>query len=73
LSAVGLRAKTIPFWQWPVCAQKNQRGADASFTVNDHAGKEVAFAATGINPESTPFVGVVWRTQGLVKVDCVTE
>jgi len=56
-----------------VWAQKNQIGAVALSTVIDHSGRLVASDATGINPESAPVVGVVWRTQGLAKVDWVTD
>jgi hypothetical protein len=56
-----------------VWAQKNQRGVVALSTVIDHSGRLAAPDATGMNPESTPFVGVVSRTQGLAKVDWVTD
>jgi len=31
-----LTAKTIPFWQCPVCMQKNHKGVDAFSTVKLH-------------------------------------
>jgi len=43
------------------------------FTVIVHSGRVAAPEGTGINPESMPRVGVVWRTHGLGKVDWVTE
>jgi len=76
LAGVGLTAKTIPDWQWGragaggTCLQKNQRGADALFTVIDHWGRLVDPAGTLTKPESAPpGTGV----HGSVKVDCVTE
>jgi len=50
----GLMAKTIPFWQWPVCLQYTHTGL-VSLTVNVAVVRNsVAFVATGTNPESNP-------------------
>jgi hypothetical protein len=72
LLAVGLMAKTIPFAQWPVCLQKNQRGLVTLSIVILQDGNCVAPAATGWNPESMPCLGVVMSVHGSAKVDCVT-
>ena len=45
--------KTMPFPQWPVCAQNTQIGAE-SLTWTVYVGKVVAFPATGMKPESKP-------------------
>jgi len=37
-----------------------------------HSGKNDAFAATAMKPESIPSVGVVMFWQGAAKEDCVT-
>lgn len=57
-----MTAKTMPLAQWLmglVCAQKNQSGLEALFTVKLHCGISVALAATGWKPESMPARGVV--------------
>ena len=58
----------------PVCLQKNQSGADAFWIVKLKVGKLVAFAATGMKPESTPVLPFarVMIEHGSAKVDWVT-
>ena len=54
--------------------QKNQSGADAFWIVKLKVGKLVAFAATGIKPESMPVLPFarVMSVHGSAKVDWVT-
>lgn len=56
-----------------VWAQKNQSGVDALVTLICHWGNGPVVVLINIKPEVTPWVGVVCWTQGLAKVDCVTD
>lgn len=58
LESFALMAKTIPDSQWLVCLQYAQMGV-VSFTTMLNDGKDVTFAATGMNPESKPICPVV--------------
>jgi len=73
LLSFALTAKTIPFVQWPVCPQWNQRGL-VSLTTNEKP-TVVRLTLVGLlNPESRPTFPVDSSSfrHGALKLDCVT-
>ena len=63
-----MTAKTMPASQWPVCAQKNQSGAEPLSTVKAHWPKRVLLVGIGTKPESMPDL-----LQGAANVDWVAD